>query len=143
MIRVSKEFEQVYNNLQNTLEFEIENISFDIAAQIYDRIKELKITQTELSKNLGVSKSYISQVLNGNSNLTIKSFVKIANAIDLKPVVKMINKSDIKICKIDEVPTFLKPDLFDSDSDFDSLKIFDQGSNYGDSISEEPYNQSA
>ena len=46
--------------------------------------KQEHITQVELAKRTGTTKSYISRVENGVIDPTISSFIKIVNALGLK-----------------------------------------------------------
>lgn len=46
--------------------------------------KEEHITQTELAKRTGTSKSYISRIENGLIDPTISSFMKLVNALGLR-----------------------------------------------------------
>ena len=46
--------------------------------------KEEHITQTELAKRTGTSKSYISRIENGLIDPTISSFMRIVNALGLR-----------------------------------------------------------
>lgn len=100
MLKFSKEFIRIIDDLKNTIEYKVEDITFNLAVQINDRIKELRINKTELAKRLGVSKSYVSQILNGNNNLTIESIIKIADVIDLQPIIKL-SKFKTEIIKMD------------------------------------------
>ena len=56
----------------------------DIAFQLEDAIAQEGITQTELAQRLGVSKSYVTRILNGQPNMTIRTLVKFANALNRK-----------------------------------------------------------
>lgn len=46
--------------------------------------KEEHITQTELAKRTGTSKSYISRIENGLIDPTVSSFMRIINALGLR-----------------------------------------------------------
>jgi transcriptional regulator with XRE-family HTH domain len=47
------------------------------------------LSKKQLAEKLGVSPSYISQVLNGNFNFTILKLVELALAIDKVPVIRL------------------------------------------------------
>jgi transcriptional regulator with XRE-family HTH domain len=45
------------------------------------------INQTELAERLGVSKGYVSQILNGTSNFSMKKLIEISLAIGKVPLI--------------------------------------------------------
>ena len=59
--------------------------------ELYRQVVEYKeskgINQTELAKELGVSKGYISQVLKGEFNYTLKTLIEISLAIGKVPII--------------------------------------------------------
>ena len=68
-----------------------EREEFDNRARTYymglllqDARKEERITQTELAKRTGTSKSYISRIENGLIDPTVSSFMRIVDALGLR-----------------------------------------------------------
>jgi len=64
------------------IEFLTQETIIDITETIVKRMKELRINKAELARRLSVSKPFITKLLNGNVNMTIKTLVSIANALD-------------------------------------------------------------
>jgi len=64
------------------IEFLTQETIIDITETIVKRMKELRMNKAELARRLGVSKPFITKLLNGNPNMTIKTLVSIANALD-------------------------------------------------------------
>lgn len=60
----------------------------EIYRQIIGYIEEKKITQKELAQKLGVSNAYMSQIINGNFNFTLKKLIELALAIGKVPVLE-------------------------------------------------------
>lgn len=60
----------------------------EIYNQIIDYMKNEHINQTQLAKKLGVTKGYISQLLKGNLNLTLKNLIKLSLVLDKVPVIE-------------------------------------------------------
>jgi transcriptional regulator with XRE-family HTH domain len=75
--------------VESTVEYQIESIAFNIAIQIQKRIREMNLAQKDLAKKLGVSKSYVSQLLKGKSNMTLETLIKVANVLGLKPEINL------------------------------------------------------
>ncbi len=65
--------------------------------QFYDYIQNNKISQVEFAKKLNVTKGYISQILNGNFNPTLKKLIELSIAINKIP--------DIHFRSYDEILT--------------------------------------
>jgi transcriptional regulator with XRE-family HTH domain len=53
------------------------NIQSEFLAYVYNKIKKLGINQNELARRMGVSKSLVSEMLNGNRLLNFKHIAKI------------------------------------------------------------------
>lgn len=74
-------------------EFLTEELIIEFNEQIVKQMKKMNLKRVELAKKLGVSKAFITKLLNGNSNLTIKTMVALAKALDCK--------LDIDLCPLD------------------------------------------
>ena len=55
-----------------------------INRQIYDRMYELGITQKELARRTGFRPAYLSRQLNHGRNMTIKTLIRLAYALDAR-----------------------------------------------------------
>ena len=73
-------------------DFEFDRVAIDVGEQIVARMEERGMTQADLARAMGLSRARVSQILRGNDNLTLKSIVAVAIALDcrvemlLKPV---------------------------------------------------------
>jgi len=65
----------------------------ELFRQVVKFMEEEGINQTELAVRLGVSKGYISQILSGNFNYTLKKLIELCLAIGLVPKINY-NKID-------------------------------------------------
>lgn len=73
-------------------EFITEKLIIQFTEKIVSRMNDLNISRVELAKRLGVSKALITKILNGNPNLTIKTMVSLAKALNCN--------LDIDLCPI-------------------------------------------
>lgn len=64
----------------------------ELTEDIWKLMKEQGISQKKLARRLGTSEAYISKVLNGSENLSIKSIVKLAMALDAVPHIHVAPK---------------------------------------------------
>lgn len=60
----------------------------DLFAEVKQYLDKENITQSELAERLNVSKGYISQIMNGNANFTLKKLVDFFISIGKVPQVK-------------------------------------------------------
>lgn len=56
---------------------------YDIVRTLIERRNQLQISQTALAKMIGTRQPAISRLEKGDSNTTIKTFFKVADALDL------------------------------------------------------------
>jgi transcriptional regulator with XRE-family HTH domain len=58
-----------------------ESLALEVAIEVYQQMKEAGLSQARFAKRLGVSRPYVSQVLQGKTNMTILTLAKIAKAL--------------------------------------------------------------
>ena len=93
MARIVGWYKERIDELENTIENKIESVAFDISVQIYKQMKKLGINKKELAEKLNVSKSYITQLLKGKSNMTIETLIKVAEALGMTLQIKLVEKT--------------------------------------------------
>lgn len=74
---------------EDTFDFKLEGLILDITEDVCKAMEEKGIDRAELADKLGVSRAFISKLLNGTPNLTIKTLMKIADALGRELSVKM------------------------------------------------------
>jgi len=74
--------------LLSSKEYWLEKIQNELYHYLVNYMNEKKINQTQLAKELNVTKGYISQVLNGNFNHSIKKLIELSLAINKVPLVE-------------------------------------------------------
>lgn len=88
-----------HEELLLTPEYYTTGIQLDLYNLVENYLEENKMTRTELAKKLGVSKGYISQVLNGDFDHRLSKLVELALAVGYKP--KMVFEP-VQAKKMDE-----------------------------------------
>jgi transcriptional regulator with XRE-family HTH domain len=66
---------------QRRIEFAEEALIVEVAEKIWAAMDAAKVTRTELADRLGKSKAYISQLLNGSRNMTLRSLAGLAYSL--------------------------------------------------------------
>jgi transcriptional regulator with XRE-family HTH domain len=69
--------------------FILEGVVIDVTSQMFTRLEDLNLSRAELAERLGVSRQYVTKLLNGKPNLTLKSLVDIALALDMDITVRI------------------------------------------------------
>lgn len=62
----------------------------EIYRQLINFMENNNLSQKEVAKKLGVSGSYVSQVLNGNFNFTLRKLIELGLMIDKVPLIDFI-----------------------------------------------------
>lgn len=89
-------------DLLKTEEYWFETLQNEIYRIVSEYMEKEGINQTQLAEKLGVSKGYISQIMNGNFNYTLKKLIELslavnkAPSIDFKSLAEFINEDKQK-----------------------------------------------
>jgi transcriptional regulator with XRE-family HTH domain len=75
------ELRQKLETARNTFEYRLEKVLFEVAEQTCKLIEIQGVTRSELAQRLAVTPAYITKLLNGNPNLTIKSLLKLSDVL--------------------------------------------------------------
>ncbi len=99
-------------------EYWFEEAQNELYRQVVAYKEQKGINQTELAKELGVSKGYVSQVLKGEFNYTLKKLIELSLAvgkvpqIEYKPIADILNedrRTQYLATEVSEVPTTNAP----------------------------------
>jgi transcriptional regulator with XRE-family HTH domain len=75
--------EKMLDSVKDSFEFRLEKIILDLTEQICKRMQDRQITRTQLARDLNVSPAAVTQILNGNSNFTLRTLLSFADALNL------------------------------------------------------------
>ncbi|NCC04616.1 MAG: XRE family transcriptional regulator, partial [Proteobacteria bacterium] len=64
----------------------------EIFEQIYAVMEREGLNRSDLAKKLGKSRSFITQIFSGKSNVTMKTLCEILYALDVKPETRLVGK---------------------------------------------------
>lgn len=74
--------------LISSKEYWLSKIQIELFNQVSDYLEKNNMKRSELAKKLGVTKGYISQVLNGDADHRISKVIELSLAIGLIPEIK-------------------------------------------------------
>ena len=80
-----------FKELLKTEEYWAEQIQNQIFRVVKSYMEVHNLNQSQLAEKLNVSKGYVSQILNGNANFSIKKLVELALNLDLAPQLSFSN----------------------------------------------------
>jgi len=72
-------------------EWDYFELADDLSDQIYEEMETKGITKAELAKRLGHTRAYVTKVLSGDMNITLKTLAKILHHLEAKAKVKVID----------------------------------------------------
>jgi len=79
-----KWFNEKLATLEDDADFRLEEVILVLTEQISARMKERGITRARLAELLGVTPAAVTKLLNGNSNFTLKTLLKVGDALNLE-----------------------------------------------------------
>jgi plasmid maintenance system antidote protein VapI len=93
----SEKIASLLTEFQPSEAFELERAKVEIAEQIHRIMEQQNISNVELARRLGSSKAYVTKILQGNSNFTIESLIKISRAISCQIDIQFSQPAPAKI----------------------------------------------
>ena len=66
-----------------------ESFILDATDSIWDAMNKKKLSKSELAQKAKCSRPYISQVLSGSRNMTLRTYAQLAFAMGLRPCIKL------------------------------------------------------
>lgn len=69
-------------------------IQNDLFRQLNEFMVQNTLKKTDIADKLGVSKGYVSQVMNGNFNFTLKKLIELSLLFDKVPDIKFISSEE-------------------------------------------------
>lgn len=65
-------------------EVQLEELILDINEQIVERMQASGLRRSDLADRLGTSRAFVTKLLDGHENLTLKTLARVANALEMK-----------------------------------------------------------
>jgi len=73
---------------EHTPGYELEWLLLDIHEAMWAAMQARGVSRAELAERLGTSRAYITKLLEGQENMTVKTLVRVANALEMKVAMK-------------------------------------------------------
>ncbi|WKK75901.2 helix-turn-helix transcriptional regulator [Marivirga salinae] len=89
--------------LYKTTEYWLENIQNDIYRHVQEYMEENNLNKAGLARELGFSRPYITQVLNGEFNFSLKKLIELSLAVGKVPIINFKMLEDFIVSKEDDL----------------------------------------
>jgi transcriptional regulator with XRE-family HTH domain len=80
---------------ENRRLFAQEDFILEVTEAIWERMEKLGISKKDLAQHMGRSQAYITQLLNGSRNMTLRTLADIAHALDVKPKFGFVDEENV------------------------------------------------
>ncbi len=90
-LTAAERFAKLGERLRKDGSLQIDEAKLELSEQIFQTMENKGISEAELSRRLGVSRAYVNKVLQGDTNFTIETLVKIGIALDCEFKFKFVN----------------------------------------------------
>lgn len=98
-MNAEKWFQDELATSRKTFEYRLEKILIQLGEDICRLMRDQQISRAEVAERLGVSRAYVTRVLNGNPNLTIKTLLKLSDALGHELAISFTPKPDISAAR--------------------------------------------
>ncbi len=93
MLKVSPWYEENIGSQRDTAEFQTERVLVDLTEDLVSHMQRHDISRATLARRLGVSRPFVTNLLKGSPNLTVKTLVRVAHAAGLSVEVSLQPKA--------------------------------------------------
>src|ERR1700747_1505397 len=80
--------------LLKSKEYWVSQFQIALFETVENYLKEKKITRSQFAEKMGVSKGYVSQILNGDFDHKISKYVELLLACEMAPVIKPVGLNE-------------------------------------------------
>jgi transcriptional regulator with XRE-family HTH domain len=92
------------NALFNSKEYWLVKIQNELFIHLENYMTENHLNRTQLAEKLGVTKGYVSQILNGDFNHRLSKLIELSLAVGKVPIVKFENIQDVIEDEVSSTP---------------------------------------
>lgn len=72
-----------------------EDLILEVTEAIWEHMEKVGLTKKEVADKMDRSQAYISQILNGSRNMTLRTLADIAYALNIKPKFKFDEENEV------------------------------------------------
>jgi transcriptional regulator with XRE-family HTH domain len=96
-MNAEKWFKEKLDAARGTFDYRLEKVLIQLGEDMCLLMEQQGLSRTQLAERMGVSPAYITKILDGNPNLTIKSLLKLSDALGRELTIHFAPKLDRKL----------------------------------------------
>lgn len=96
-------------SVQNRRLLRQEELILEVTEALSEAMIRQGISKTELARRLGKTKGFVSQILAGGRNLTLRTIADVADALGCQVRVQVLSQTDTKSMEIAKMLTMTQP----------------------------------
>ena len=81
-MHVANSFRELFEKAKQNEDYWVEGAILGFTANVVRAMEECDISRTELASRLGATQGFVTKLLSGNANMTLRTMVRIARALD-------------------------------------------------------------
>ena len=105
----AERFRKLFEEGRKRLSYFVQGAILEFTESMVARMEELEVSKSQLAERLGCKPSYITKVLQGGTNFTLESMVKIALALDSEITMSLRQKHTAPWREINRISVPLQP----------------------------------
>ena len=78
----NKGFISQYMEQMDQIELDFSQLALSVSEELAKKMKEKNISKADLANRLQTSRAYVTKILSGDANLSLKSLAKLQNALE-------------------------------------------------------------
>ena len=86
-------YKEKIEKFRDDVDFLTETAILDFTEKLVGKMHQAGLCRAELTQKLGVSRPFVTKLLNGNPNMTIKTMVSIAHALECEMKIALRRKA--------------------------------------------------
>ena len=88
-LSLKERFEREIARLRDDPAFQLDQLLLDLNAGMWAAMQSRDVSRSELAERLGTSRAYVTKLLDGHENMTLKTLVRVANAMEMTVDVRL------------------------------------------------------
>jgi transcriptional regulator with XRE-family HTH domain len=86
----TRSFREIFAQPRQTDSYWEKRAALDFTESVYQRMTALGLTKSQLAERLGTSPAYVTKILGGEANFTLKTMVRLARALEVELAVHLV-----------------------------------------------------
>jgi transcriptional regulator with XRE-family HTH domain len=90
----TRSFREVFEQPRQSDSYWETRAALDFTESVYQRMTALGLTKSQLAERLGTSPAYVTKILGGEANFTLKTMVRLARALEAQLAVHLVPEDE-------------------------------------------------